>query len=1077
MPFLSDTLKRHKEKFSPIVLKEESSLALLLRFLNFVKENEELHSSTTLLYPGFLDFDASSSLVKWELNKIDEEKIRILINRKYVQDPGFLYNLGLHLRIYSFDKENSISYNVVNSQVGRVTIRISKTDQERYELIQRSTRLECLIPEKVTELFRKKFCFTSPVIPPEQIIGVDSIKKFCPALDKKITLDLFSFFDEQENKFKKDVSYSRIPSFYRELIRPILYHLMFLDSFDLYYVFSAPIAIKDDVTRGLGGFFLLFDNKDNEEKVNSYLLPLYEELCDTIAIQITYKQLTETIITANKNVSLLNILARNFSHNIGSHVIHRATLEKIFERLNRWNLKERSKITEGYLDFVIFIKNNLDTYIQKRNEFLAFISSEPISTSKTAYLYRDVIVPFIENTLLLDNIAANENISYIDDERDSFLNRNRLKILVFIDGIELTVEYPEAKPFRSQPIQYPYNFPYYIEPGNSEHPGGKKNTQSVFNNRVIHNRSYDVQIDLPGPLGEHAFYSFLENYIRNAAKHREIQENEELLIKIQIETKDPDPNYCRIRISDNLSQIKENEYETIQNAINSDLIHEDGSPIRENLGIADMKICATLLKGSSDFSRSSMIRNLEFRRNGQFGYQFYLKKSKKVCFFTRRPLSQLQRELLENGGFHFFHVLPSYENKDDRTLSTYKFALLDEEVLLDFCKQHDRRLHSAFEYLLKVLPFRVILLTQKGFDTLHPQIQSLVENKQIVLSDQSLDWEASTDQILKMCWESWLKRWPTFREGVNLNVFLQQKKGEYPTRDWIACSKKFKNTQIELNILTNEKDSGIIRKKKHSIFYDRHGKVITKAGFDSTVDNLVEDHSYVFFDKTSLDFSKIFYPQFPASGEEWLFPYELIEAGLLRILIVDERVAEHSIKRYEDTDSQKIRNYGFKIKREQSVSAFDIAWAANVHICTHFGFQDDQGKSINFPLHKKVDLGKNIHHFNLKVIYGLDHSGQKELHLESRTNIERFEKIDLQYDSIIIHRTVLNTLADKLNVDTAEFISLLKKKIPFVVVTSGGGKPHSIPGAFKFLPFSILDNYCQTKRLAKYSLSQQLLSL
>lgn len=92
--------------------------------------------------------------------------------------------------------------------------------------------------------------------------------------------------------------------------------------------------------------------------------------------------------------------------------------------------------------------------------------------------------------------------------------------------------------------------------------------------------------------------------------------------------------------------------------------------------------------------------------------------------------------------------------------------------------------------------------------------------------------------------------------------------------------------------------------------------------------------------------------RYDIDNNKTLLPLELEEAGLLKILIVDERVAEQSVRQLsEDKVSHYINKskYGFtKFDISNSkLTLFDSAWAANVFLATHLN---------DFPLKMDIDL-------------------------------------------------------------------------------------------------------------------------
>ena len=118
----------------------------------------------------------------------------------------------------------------------------------------------------------------------------------------------------------------------------------------------------------------------------------------------------------------------------------------------------------------------------------------------------------------------------------------------------------------------------------------------------------DPIVALPGSVGEMAFYGFLENYIRNAAKHGRQKENEEDFLKIGITVHDKDEDYYQIEIYDNRQsignaggKIKETKNK-IDELIAEEIINNLGERRESGWGIAEMTLCGELLRGNQNFT-------------------------------------------------------------------------------------------------------------------------------------------------------------------------------------------------------------------------------------------------------------------------------------------------------------------------------------------------------------------------------------------------------------------------------------------------------------------------------------------
>jgi len=151
--------------------------------------------------------------------------------------------------------------------------------------------------------------------------------------------------------------------------------------------------------------------------------------------------------------------------------------------------------------------------------------------------------------------------------------------------------------------------------------------------------------------------------------------------------------------------------------------------------------------------------------------------------------------------------------------------------------------------------------------------------------------------------------------------------------------------------------------------------------------------------------------------------YQMVENGLLRIAVADERIVE--------------REYDLKAEDE-------------------------------------------FYNQHIKLVYGLNDYQAK---VERKVN-DTYIKIDTEnngvpddIDILIIHQGILDSKIKWTGELTREgFIEKLKEKIPFIVITSGRGKP-DIPQGTKFLSFSIIEECLLSRPISKFILTQTLLSL
>ncbi len=763
------------------------------------------------------------------------------------------------------------------------------------------------------------------------------------------------------------------------------------------------------------------------------------------------------------------IMARNMSHNIESHVTPRATVEAVRKRLEDLG-------SSNSLDIVRVIKDRLDLYRQKRADFLAEVTSEPLTTTRPAFFYRELILPLIENTLLMDNIARNEGICYRNN------TDNRLRIRVLIRNKELKVTYGCSKSTTpcSQTFIYPCTYPYTSVCCCGE----------PVKLKSIENGDSDVEIELPGPVGEQAFYAFLENFIRNAAKHNRdrFDKNPCENLEVTIEIKEPEDDkekaeYYIIEVWDNVTN-PEGVFEKIQEYIASDVIEETtGELKRQAWGIAEMKVAATLLRGSTDFLQMREFLKVKKEKRQatesqeRLIYEFRLMKAKRMIgVFPRWQGGENQLQSLRNAGIRIVSSVEELQKivastgaeGASRSAASFRFAVFD-------CSGSDgQAIAEKIEPLLPYLPFRVLVLTGKNTESNLP-----LPNGVHRVQEERTEFPTQPDQIMVWLWKHWLGRWG--QKNIVLEVYLDQQCGESPTKEWAECANTINKSNQGKGLFCRVwgREEGKCSQEVQfdanavHIFFDRHAGGVEKAEKAGFGGDFLGCHAYMLLDKLNADFVRVFQPVFPGDASHWTLPFELMESGLLRILVIDERIAEACLEPGDMEITKEGQRLGCKPTQGSvgpTPTLWHLAFGAKVYIATHFGFNKDpeplhstsyaKREEVALP-YLAVRITKNGDCINFQYPCCCICEETKEL-----------PKIDM----VIIHQGVLDEWVK--DVEPKAFLEMLRKKIPFVVVESGRGIPPNLPEGVKFLPFSFLhDLVIARKRVAKYSLTLGVMSL
>ena len=256
---------------------------------------------------------------------------------------------------------------------------------------------------------------------------------------------------------------------------------------------------------------------------------------------------------ANTKSAIGSIMSRNGSHNIGSHVL--AALSH-----NVGTMPD---------DRVLY------QYIQHRMDYIATVTTDFPTWTQPTMLLGALMKGFLSQRHLLDYIAESEGLSAWQFQGCKLSDEERKKQ----HWIEFHVRRKTRDGSYEELIEYP--------------------TGAVHLDK-------DVSLAIPGgAVGYHAFYTILENVLRNAAKHdwsvknngKDDSERGDLPIYIDFEEKQ---DYVEIEIWARLSKLPSGEElpQKLQGLIERSFINDNGQLRRENWGLAEMKISAGYLRRS-----------------------------------------------------------------------------------------------------------------------------------------------------------------------------------------------------------------------------------------------------------------------------------------------------------------------------------------------------------------------------------------------------------------------------------------------------------------------------------------------
>ena len=182
-----------------------------------------------------------------------------------------------------------------------------------------------------------------------------------------------------------------------------------------------------------------------------------------------------------------------------------------------------------------------------------------------------------------------------------------------------------------------------------------------------------------------------------------------------------------------------------------------------------------------------------------------------------------------------------------------------------------------------------------------------------------------------------------------------------------------------------------------------------------------------------------------------MFAYTLIDAVTTNVFILDERIAILANNNYAD---EKIDNTEGVKFRDYDRLTFSRLCYGKVFPLNFISSDDGAGKPIHFG---QLQYRLTLHVGEGTVRVSADEAAGKVL-----SEIDAVRK-----DILVIHRTYMKR--DVLGMEVKDFLDLAGTIFGSVVVTSGGGYPHSIKEPVRFIPFSVIQQ-CLGARLAKLKL-------
>jgi hypothetical protein len=461
---------------------------------------------------------------------------------------------------------------------------------------------------------------------------------------------------------------------------------MFPDSSDMYYWISRENEEKNGENGTqptfLSNILIISSEEKNITFVKEHKIHFLRFL---LKLQAAYSLiLSEQVETTAVRAAIAQVMARNMSHNFGSHVLSQLVGDHVYEHLTDETVLALKKYnpdgTDKLFDDIIEKKDQTEDKKSKNHQLQYFFQ---YLKSRMDYLSE---VTFGIPNLLTTKMMYGNVIKELDQVRI---------LLNYISGIS----------------EFRYNF------------------KLMYNNETLNDKK-DIGVAFPSDvLGCHAFYNIIENIIRNTAKHagknaKYAGKKNDKTITFTIHFKDikecgeiegVEELYC-VEIDngvqeDGIDDIiygkkDENEKTVVKGLIdhlNDSVLDEHHNLRNHSLGLLEMEASAAFLRQidlpdieSDNYTvdkdnhyyhekRLNIIKPFK-TKEGHLGYRFFVQKSKEFLFVVKEKYKLIDKgteKQLLNIGVQFISEKDFFKNIEAEKSFAHQFLLYDENVSVD----------------------------------------------------------------------------------------------------------------------------------------------------------------------------------------------------------------------------------------------------------------------------------------------------------------------------------------------------------------------------------------------------------
>lgn len=700
----------------------------------------------------------------------------------------------------------------------------------------------------------------------------------------------------------------------------------------------------------------------------------------TVAALIIGTSLNElrrlSVLHEARHSAIAAIIGRNMSHNVGSHVLHWVAADHDAAALEATKAGAQDTALEELFD-AAFLR-----YLRERMDYVA-TATKRIAWWSTSAAASELMTPLI---------------APIDEERDTtFPSLKRV-----LDNIGRSDQLPVVSLTADLDDDNPYN------------------------------------VALPhGAVGRQAFYTILENIIRNTAKHGLVARGSRSpSFRVRF-SRDVGPDLFKVTITDGITRWDDRLVERLREAVNEDICDSSGRPMVTRLGFKEMKISAAFLRMIDPFRVDDVLDPplMTFERvDDRVAHVFYLRRSREILIVDTAAGS-LSAEVRKDCASLGLDIIDSSGDLPSETLGLHRFTVLlgrpDRQDDMSGWVRRNRCEPPTIDCLAEAsptsgvrrLPLRCLATEWAGIGgvpwltpTAASTLTSLVDGLRHDASSEKVN------EISRFVYDCWLEA--SYGPDADADIVFYQSAEllggrEDAASDTIAWPAQFMGRGVE-NVESVEELARLAAKSAKQIgVFGHHLAERIAVRERQWLSDQPNVRMTVSFSGGSALGRFLGQSEKPESAE--MFFRELQEAVMARVLIIDERLSR----------SDLLRSHPEKVQRERETAR----WAGIVLI------GDEIVDAASAPA-GRVTINWSAPGLNVAGV-------------ES-------DQSDYAYASI--HYGLIEKISERFYLERGDcveqVVKLLSRVARHVIIHSGRGRPDNLAGA-RFLDYSSLESWFQ----------------